>query len=405
MVYRQWVLAPQLASQQEVKTVPVKRQSVPLTITANGSVDPERSINVSPKSSGTLKTLLVNVGDTVQEGQILAYMDDSSLQGQLAQAQGQLASSEANRQKIRAGNRPEDIASAQAQLDEAEAKLRQAELTMQQDQDLYDARAIALRDLESSRANRDSAQAQVKQAQQSLALQQAGSRSEDIAAAEADVVSAKGSLQNIQIQVDETVIRAPFSGTVIRKYADPGAFVAPTTAASSEFSATSSSILSLASKNQVVANVAETNIARMRIGQRAVIRADAYPDKTFAGSITEISPQSTVEQNVTSFEVKVSLSDPQNLLRSGMNVDVSFAVGQLNNVLLVPTVAIVRQDSSTGVYVETSDRQVIFKPIETGATVETQTEARSGLEAGENVLVSPPPSAKSTSGGLMPPRF
>ncbi|MBI4783460.1 MAG: efflux RND transporter periplasmic adaptor subunit [Oscillatoriophycideae cyanobacterium NC_groundwater_1537_Pr4_S-0.65um_50_18] len=403
ILYRQVVLVPQAVSQQ-IKTVPVKRQTVPLTITANGSVDPERSINVSPKSSGTLKTLLVRVGDTVEEGQIIAYMDDSSLQGQLTQAQGQLASAEANRQRIVAGNRPEDIASAQAQLEEAEARLRQTELTLSQDQALYADRAIALRDLESSRADRDSAQAQVKQAQQSLALQQAGSRQEDIAAAQAEVISARGALQNIQIQIDETVIRAPFSGTVIRKYADPGAFVAPTTAASSEFSATSSSILSLASKNQVVANVAETNIARMRIGQSAVIRADAYQDKTFAGRITEISPQSTVEQNVTSFEVKVSLDDPQNLLRSGMNVDVSFAVGELNNVLLIPTVAIVRQEGSTGAYVETADRQVVFKPIETGATVGTQTEIRSGIEVGENVLISPPPDRdKPAPTGLIPP--
>jgi len=404
-IYHRLVMLPQLAAKQQVNTVPVKRQTVPLTITANGSVDPERSINVSPKTSGTLKTLLVNVGDTVQEGQILAYMDDSSLQGQLTQAQGQLASAEANLQKLLAGNRSEDIASAQAQLEEAEAKLRQTELTLRQNQDLYDARAIALRDLESSRADRDSAQAQVKQAQQSLALQQAGSRSEDIAAAKADVVSAKGSLQNMQIQIDQMVIRAPFSGTVIRKYADPGAFVAPTTAASSEFSATSSSILSLASKNQVVAKVAETSIARIRIGQSAVIRADAYQGKTFAGRITEISPQSTVEQNVTSFEVKVALDDPQKVLRSGMNVDVAFAVGQLNNVLLVPTVAIVRQDRNTGVYIEAAG-QVSFKPIETGATVGTQTEVRSGLEAGENVLISPPldqPKSKSSRGLIPPP--
>jgi HlyD family secretion protein len=387
VIYRQFVLAPQ--TQNPVETVLVKRQSLPLTLTANGTVDPERSINVSSKSAGTLKKLLVHVGDVVGAEQVLAYMDDSSLLGQLTQAQGQLASAEANLQKLLAGNRPQDVASAQAKLEEATAKLRQTELTLRQNQDLY--------------ADRDSAQAQVRQAQESLALQQAGSRQEDIAAAQAEVLSAKGSLQNIQIQIDDTVIRAPFSGTVIRKYADPGAFVAPTTAASSESSATSSSILSLAAKNQVVANVAESNIARMRVGQSAVIRADAYLSRTFAGRVIEISPQSTVEQNVTSFEVKISLSDPEILLRSGMNVDVEFAVGQLNNALLIPTVAIVRQENGTGVYVETGDHQALFRPIATGVTLGTQTEVQSGLEAGEKVLISPPPgdpSKSQSSGGL-----
>ncbi|MHC5731178.1 MAG: efflux RND transporter periplasmic adaptor subunit, partial [Nostoc sp.] len=129
--------------------------------------------------------------------------------------------------------------------------------------------------------------------------------------------SARGSLQNIQAEINDTIIRAPFNGVVTKKYADPGAFVTPTTASSEVASSSSSSILSLASTNEVVASLAETNISKIRLGQKVSIQADAYPGKTFEGKVSQIAAQAIVEQNVTSFEVRVSLSDPQRLLRSG----------------------------------------------------------------------------------------
>lgn len=402
ILYRQLVIVPRQEARRRAQSVPVERLSIPITISANGTVRPERSINVSPKTSGRLKSLLVKEGDTVKQGQILAYMDDSNLRGQLKEAQGQLASAEANLQKLIAGNRPQEVAQAQAQLRNAQAALRQAEATYRQDQKLATSGAISSRDLENSRAARDQAQAQVTQTQQALALQQAGTRQEDIAQARAQVVTAQGTLQNIQTQIDDMVIRAPFSGIVTRKFADPGAFVTPTTAGSEVSSATSSSILSLADNNQVVANVAETDIARMQVGQSATIRADAYPGETFAGKVAEIAVESTVEQNVTSFEVKTAIvEDAEQRLRVGMNVDVEFNVGQLENALVVPTVAIVRQENGTGVLVAATDAddQPKFTPIVTGVTVNDKTEVKSGLQGTERVLVSFPEGSRPTTGG------
>lgn len=106
----------------------------------------------------------------------------------------------------------------------------------------------------------------------------------------AQILSTRGSLKTIQTQINDTSIRAPFNGIVTRKFADPGAFVTPTTAGSAVSSATSSLILSLASKNQIVANVAESNIAQMRLGQKATIKADAFPLYTFEGKVVQISP-------------------------------------------------------------------------------------------------------------------
>lgn len=398
-VYYQVVVSSQAS--RRILTVPVEKQSLPLAVSANGTVQPERSINVSPKTSGVLKSLLVKEGDLVKKGQEIAYMDGSNLQGQLTQAQGELASAQANLQKTIAGNRPQNIAQAQARLKSAQASLYQQEDDLHRNQELFNAGAISRQTVNQKITERDRAQAQVMEMQEALALQKAGSRREDIDQARAQVTSARGSMQNIQAQIDDTVIVAPFAGVVTQKYADPGAFVTPTTAGSQVSSATSSSILSLASTNQIVANVAESNIAQLRWGQKAIINADAYPGRIFEGRVTQIAAQATVEKNVTSFEVKVAiLSDSQKLLRSGMNVEVEFQVGQLENALMVPTVAVVREQKATGVFVVGADNNPIFTPIKTGATVNNKTEVRSGLKGTERVLLSFPPGSRPNTSQL-----
>ena len=383
LAYRQFIIVPQQQAKSKIQTAPVERNNLAITISANGTVQPERSVNVSPKTAGILKQLLVKEGDAVEKGQVLAYMDDSNLQGQLQQSQGNLAAAVANVEKLRNGNRDEEIATAQAQLAEQDANLqklrngnrsqelaetqaklkdaqyalRQANDDLQRNQSLYTEGAISLQSLNTFRTTRDRAQTQVSQAEQAaslmrsgtrpeeiaqaeavvnqkqeaLALSQAGSRSEDIDQAQAQVSAAQGAVKIIQTNLDDMTLRAPFTGVVTRKFADPGAFVTPSTAGSAVSSATSSSILSLASTNQIIAQVAETNIAQIRIGLPATIQVDAYPGNPFTGKVTQIAIQSVVTQNVTSFEVKTSVSDPKRLLKSGMNVDLLFKAGELKN--------------------------------------------------------------------------
>lgn len=394
VAYSQITTAQRQEMRRRIQTATVEQVNLPVTISANGTVQPERSVNVSPKTSGKLRQLLVKEGDRVQEGQILAYMDDSNLQGQYTQAQGQLAQAKANLEKTLVGNRSQDIAQAQAQVESDRAALWQADRTFQQNKQLYGSGAINQRDFNTSLAARDQAAAQLTRSQQALALQRAGSRPEDVEQARAQVKTAEGQLQTIQAQLDDTIIRAPFSGIVTKKFADPGAFVTPTTSGSSVTSATSSSILALASNNQIVANVAESNIAQIKLGVPAIIKADAYPGQSFKGRVIQIAAQSTTVQNVTSFEVKSSVADPKNLLKAGMSVNVDFNVGTLKNVLVIPTVAITRQEGASGVLVFGGEkgqrRRPDFRPITTGTTVNDKTVVLSGLEAGERVLISFP---------------
>jgi HlyD family secretion protein len=494
VAYNQLVTAPQQRAQRKIQTAAVTRGNLAIVVSANGTVQPESSVNVSPKTSGVLKQLLVKEGDFVKPGQIVAYMDNSNLQGQLLQAQGNLAAAGANLnkvvagnrsqdiagsqsqvdganaslQKLIAGNRSQDIAGSQSQVDEANASLqklitgnrsqdiagavanlnkvqatnRQAAGDLRRNQQLRSQGAISQQALSLARSTSDGAQAQVEQAQQALNLLKAGSRPEDIAQARsvlkqrqealdllkagsrpediaqarsvlrekkaalnllkagsrpediaqarAQVVAAQGAVAIAQRNIDDTVIRAPFAGIIARKYADPGAFVTPTTAGSAVTSATSSSILALASTNEIVAQVAEASISQIRVGQVAMIKVDAYSGKTFEGKVTQVATQSLVQQNVTSFEVKVAVADSQKLLHQGMNVTIDFKAGELNQVLIVPTAAIVQQANAQGVFVSKPGGDPVFMPIVVGTTVNDRTEVKSGLTGNERVLLSFP---------------
>jgi HlyD family secretion protein len=505
-IYR--TIAPSKTAQSQVLTAPIEQKSLPVTFSANGTVKPERTINVSPKTSGVLKELLVKEGEIVRSGQILARMDNSNFQGQLIQYQGQLASAQANLDKLLAGNRPQEIAQAEAQLASAQANLdkllagnrpqeiaqarsqlasaqanldkllagnrpqeiaqsgaelasaqaswQQAQLNLNQNQQLYQDGAISQRDLETSRTSYATAKAQVDRLQQALNLQksgprteeiaaaraqveqqqqalklaqagprseeiaaaraqveqqqqalklvQAGPRPEEIAAARAQVDSARGALQTIQTQVNDTIIKAPFDGVVTKKYSDPGSFVTPTTAGSSSEGAASNSILTLASSNQVVGYIDEAKISRVRVGGQVKITADAFGDRTFSGKVSQIAAQATTTQNVTSFEVRVSLEpEAQQLLRSGMSVEAEFQVGKLDNAILAPSAAIVRQQNGTaGVYVMGEDNKPKFKPIQIGQTAGDRTEVKSGLAGNEQVLISFPPGMEPKSDARLP---
>lgn len=390
-VYR--AIAPSKSAQNQILTAPIERQNLSVAISANGTAQPERSINISPKTAGYLERLLVKEGDMVRKGQIIAYMDASDLQGQLIQAQGQYAQQQANLDKLTNGNRSDEVLQTQAQLTQAQSKLQQAEDDLQRNQSLFNEGAISQQSVNQDRSTRDQAQAAVVQAQAALRVEQSGSRPEDIAAARAQVESARGALTTIQNQVKDTVITAPFDGVVTQKYADPGSFVTPTTAASSTAGSASSSILTLATANEVVAYLDEAQLAQVKLNQAVKVTADAYSDRTLTGKVSQIAAQATTTQNVTSFEIKISLEPAaQQLLKSGMSVEVEIQVGQLNSAITAPSAAIVRQpDGSTGVYVVGTDQKPVFKPVQVGTTVNDRSEIKSGLTGTEQVLISFPP--------------
>ncbi len=383
----------------EAITVPVKTQDLSVRIQASGTVTPIQAVNLSPKNAGRLAELYVDQGKRVQQGEIIARMEDNELKAQMAQAQASLAQAQARLLKARNGSRPEEIAQAQGKVDSALAAARLATERSRRNLDLYRQGAISKDQYDAVVTDERKAQADLEVAQQALEQARNGSRSEDIADAEAAVAQAKAQVQQTQVALDDTVIRAPFNGIITQKYASVGAFVTPTTSASSTSSATSTSIVAIASDLEIVAKVPEVSIRQVKPGQRVEIQADAYPGKTFRGRVRLVAPEAVVDQNVTSFQVRVGLDTGQQELKSGMNVSLTFLGDRLNDAVVVPAVAIVSEKGRTGVLVPGGDHTPEFRPVTIGVSMGDQTQIVQGLKPGDRVFVYLPNSPRKQGSG------
>lgn len=423
-------------------TVPVAAQNVTLRITASGKVVPVQSVNISPKNPGVLSQLYVEQGDRIQQGQILARMDSAGIEAQrsqyranlaqsqaqlaealagsrpqeIAQARARLAQSQAQLAAAKAGNRPQEIAQSQSQVDAAQARVNYTSEQVKRYEYLYKEGAEkkqlldqAISDDKSARANLEEAkkrfslvqsgtrseeidqrQAAVKEARAALVLLEDGTRSEEIVQRQAAVASAEAQLKGVQVQLEDTIIRAPLSGIVTQKYAEPGAFVTPTTSASTSASATSSSIVAVARGLEILAQVPEADLGRIKQGQQVEIVADAYPDQVFKGHVRLIAPEAVVEQGVTSFQVRVALDTGIDKLRSGLNVDLTFLGDRVNNALVLPTVSIVTEKGKTGVLVPDAKNKPQFREVTVGAQIQNQTQILGGVKEGDRIFVNPP---------------
>jgi HlyD family secretion protein len=385
-------------------TVPVASQPLTVRIDASGTVQPVQTVNLSPKTQGILAELYVEQGDRVTQGQVIARMESNTLEAELMQATARVSQAEARLAKLRSGNREQEIAQdqaaverAQAEITEAQARLDLATERVNRNRTLAAEGAISQDDLDevlnqaaTARATLEQRQANLRELQQRLSLSASGTRSEDIAEAEAQLQEAIANLREVEVQQEDTLIRAPFGGIVTQKYANEGAFVTPTTSASEASSATSTAIVAIAQGLEILAEVPEVDIQQLRVGQSVEIVADAYPNKVFQGKVRLIAPEAVVKQNVTSFQVRIDLVTGQTELLSGMNVDVTFVGDELSNAVVVPTVAIVTKSGETGVLVPDTDNQPVFRPIVLGTAVEDQTQILEGLEPGEQVFIDIP---------------
>ena len=312
-------------------------------ITASGELLAVQKVNVSPRQQGLLDQLLVDEGDAVQKDQILALMDPGDLEDRLQERQALLRQAEATYRR---------------RLDEFQRQSR-----------LYQSGVI-------------SADAFSEVENQMLGNQAA-------------VIAARERIEQLEEEQSQQKIRAPFAGTITARYAEPGAFVTPTTTASATAGATSSSIVELSSGLEVSARVPESDIGRIAIDQLASIRVDAYPDERFDARVSEIAPRAVKQDNVTSFEVKLDLIDPPQKLLIGMTADINFQTGRGKPQTLVPTVAIVTENGQAGVLLVDNQRKPVFQSVELGNSSGDQTAILKGLEPGTRVFIDLPPWADS----------
>lgn len=380
-------------SQPNIKalTAPVETQPLTVKVEASGTIEPIDTVNVSSEVAGRLAELYVDRGDQVKAGDTLARLDFSEQQAQLAQAQGRLAEAEAEYTKMLNGNRSEEINRAQAQLASAQASVNLSAKKLERNQFLAESGAIAQLDLDEIIQADQTNRANLQEAQQQLQELTQGFRPEDIQQSAARVSIARAELQEIQSQLNKTTIKAPFDGIVTQKHANIGAIITPTMAAASDSaSATPSSIVELASGLEVLVNVPEANIGRIKTGQPVDIIADAYSDRTFKGTVRTIEPEAVSEDDVTSFRVRVRLNQAESLLRSGMNVDAIFIGSLIPKALLVPTVAVTNRQEQMGVLVPDAKGEAKFQPVTVGVTQDGKTQIVDGLKPEQRVFIDFP---------------
>ena len=419
-------------------TVEVTEADLNVEIDASGRVEPIKSVNVSPKEPARLVKLLVEQGDRVSAGQTLAIMENAELANQITQTEAELKQSRANfaegkakvnaeiaqaqarlRQAVARLNQvqnriPKDIEQTQAQINAAESRLQLVEERLKRNQYLLEQGAItqdAFDEISNDYQNAQSSinelrqrleqlrttggseveqiEAEIKEAR--LALEQRQTTAPDeITSLEASLEKAEASLERSQIQYNDSIVKAPFDGIVTQRYAVEGSFVAPSTSGSSTASASATSILALAQGLEVVAKVAELDIGQLQPGQKVKIVADAYPEREFLGEIKRIAPEAVIEENVTSFEVRVKLLTGQDILRSKMNVDVTFIGEELSDSLVVPTVAIFTQDGEQGVMIPGKNNRPEFQPVKVGLFLGDKTQILEGIEPNQRVFIDLP---------------
>jgi len=419
-------------------TVAVDLENLAVRIEANGTVEPIESVNISPKNPGRVSQLLVEQGQEVKTGQELAIMDNEELYaeglrseaviaqriaelratqnrilGDINRAESIVTQSQARLSQAQA-RIPKDIDQANAQLvaasanfDRAEEKAKRFESLLQDGAITQEAFDDVLNEFKNADARRFEAQQRLEQVK--------GTASPEIATLTAALTEAKINLDQLErnaepeittlqaliqqaqnqkeiaaVRYSDTIIRAPFDGVITQKFASAGAFVTPTTSASSTASATSSSILAIAKGLEIVARVPEVDINQITPGQDVEIVADAYPNKIFRGRVLLVAPEAIVENNVTSFEVRIALLSGREFLRSKMNADVTFLGESLSNVMTVPTVAIVTENGETGVLVPDADNKPEFQNVMLGATVGDRTQIIRGVQPGEKVFIDIP---------------
>ena len=323
-------------------TVVAERGSLPGVITASGELEAIRRVNVSPKRAGLVKELFVDEGDVVEKGQVLARMDAGDFQ-----------------------DRIDELTALERQAN-ADYEAKRADYLRHRQ--LLDIGAISASDLD-------------------------GFRAAFISSKEA-LNAARERIEQRQVEGSEKLIRAPFSGVITERFAEPGSFVTPTTAASTSAGATSSTLVELSEGLEVAAKVPESDIGRIRVGQNATVRVDSFPDQLFPARVRDIAPRALKTDNVISFEVELTLIDPPPTLRIGMTADVNFQTGRTAASTLVPTVAIVTEKGQSGVLLVGKNEEPTFQPVQLGASSGDRSAILSGVKPGTRVFIDLPPWAK-----------
>jgi len=391
---------------QKVTTDFVKRTTIIETVSANGKIQPEKEVKITPYISGEVVELHVKEGDQVKEGQLLAKIDPEIYRSNYEKMKASLQSQKAS------------LANSKARLAQSKAQFTNAKLSYERNEKLWKQKVISDSDFDAAKSQYEVAKADVQAAEQS------------VKAAEFQVASAEASLREAKENLTKTAIYAPTAGTVSKLIVEKGERVA----GASQFSA-GTEMMRIANMDimEAVVSVNENDIVRVSLGDTSLIEVDAYLNRKFKGLVTEIATSAEVTgasaDQVTNFEVKIRIlkdsyadlipedNPSYSPFRPGMSTTVDIQTEMKKDVLVVPIQAVTTRSDSTGKMntkrvnkdknaknekdtekVNTDIKEYVFvyddgvarmKRVKSGIQDNINIEIVEGLDEGEEIIVGP----------------
>ncbi|GAB4557240.1 MAG: efflux RND transporter periplasmic adaptor subunit [Rhizobacter sp.] len=295
-----WQSSREAQAAPSYSTQPAGRGNLTLQVTANGTLQPTRSVNIGSELSGTVLRVLVDVNDRVKKGQVLVELDTAKLSDQILRSRASLASARAK------------VAQAAATLKEAQGNLARLEEVAR----LSGGKVPSKAELDTGRATVERALA-------------------DEASARAAVADAQAALSTDETNLKKASIRSPTDGVVLTRTVDPGNAVAASLQAVTLFT-----VAEDLSKLRLQVSVDEADVGSVVVGQKASFTVSAYPSRKYPASVTRVAFGSTITENVVTYVTYLDVDNSDLSLRPGMTATATITATERNNVLLVPNTAL-----------------------------------------------------------------
>jgi HlyD family secretion protein len=354
----------------------VTRGDVARSVVATGKIQPITQVEVKSKASGIVEKLYVDINNVVHKGQSLAQLDKQEIVAQVDAQRAQLGAAEANVSTYQANIAQDKVNAAAPDLPMYKATLDRNQ-EMQKEgivsrQTLDDANRDYLAEL----TKRDSARAQV------------GVDTAKLKQARAQVKQSEASLQQLEEQLSYTTIIAPMDGVILSRDVEMGDAVSSILVLGS----TATLIMTEGDINEVYVQgkVDEADIAHVYMGQPARIKVESFRDRTFNGKVTKIAPMGVEKDNVTTFEVRVSINNPGGELKANMTANAEILLDEHKGVLTVPENAVIydNQKNATVAIPDKGQKDGQRKvPVKVGLSNGSVTEILSGLKEGDQVVL------------------
>ncbi|HTM39673.1 MAG TPA: efflux RND transporter periplasmic adaptor subunit [Terriglobales bacterium] len=358
------------------KLAKVERGDLAKSVVATGKVEPITKVEIKSKASGIVKKLLVDAGDRVKKGQVLCELDRDEIEAQVNSARAQLLASQAAERGAGA-----DLARAKVDAEGPDVPLLKR---------AYDRAMRMAKEGVVSQSSLDDAQKNYALAlnKQNVAKAQVLVLTAKEKQAAAQVQQDKANLAQLEEQLSYTTITSPIDGVILSRDVEMGDAVSSILVLGS--SATLIMTLGDTSQVYVKGKVDESDIGKVYLGQPARIKVESFKDKTFHGKVTKIAPMGVEKDNVTTFEVRVSINNPGGELKANMTANAEIILEEHKNVLQIPEGALI-YDKDKKTYVQVPDpsakdgaRKVA---INAGISNGAKTEVLSGLKEGEQVVL------------------